>query len=35
MSLFKSKAVYVAGERQYTATGGEVEVPWGWSCIPE
>ena len=29
MSLYKSKAVYAASERQYTAAGGEVQVPGG------
>jgi len=25
----KSKIVYAASQRQYTAAGGEVKVPWG------
>jgi len=29
MSLYKPKAVYAASERQYTAAGGEVQVPRG------
>ena len=29
MSLHKPKAVNTANKRQYTATGGEVQVPWG------
>jgi len=29
MSLYKPKAVYAANERQYTAAGGEVQVPRG------
>ena len=29
MSLYKPKAVYAASERQYTAAGGEVQVPSG------
>jgi len=29
MSLFKPNAVYAASERQYTAAGGEVQVPRG------
>jgi len=28
MSLYKSKAVYAASERQYTATGGKFQIPW-------
>jgi len=27
MSLYKPKAVYVASEQQYTAAGGDVQVP--------
>jgi len=27
ISLYKPKAVYTANERQYTAAGGEVQVP--------
>jgi len=27
MSLNKAKALYAANERQYTAAGGEVQVP--------
>jgi len=27
MCLYKPKAVYAASERQYTAAGGEVQVP--------
>ena len=29
ISLYKPKAVYTANERQYTAAGGEVQVPRG------
>jgi len=29
MSLYKANAVYTASERQYTAAGGEVQVPRG------
>ena len=29
MSLWKSKSVFAASERQYTAAGGEVQVPRG------
>jgi len=29
MSLPKPKAVQGTSKRQYTATGGEVQVPWG------
>ena len=29
MSLYKPKAVHAASERQYTAAGGEVQVPRG------
>ena len=29
MFLQKPKVVYAASERQYTAAGGEVQVPWG------
>jgi len=29
LSLYKPKAVYSTSERQYTATGGEVQVPRG------
>jgi len=29
MSLYKPKVVYAASERQYTAAGGEVQVPRG------
>ena len=29
MSLYKTKAMYAASERQYTAAGGEVQVPRG------
>jgi len=29
MSPFKPKAVYAASERQYTAVGGEVQLPRG------
>ena len=28
-SLYKAKAVYAASERQYTAAGGEGQIPWG------
>ena len=28
MSLQKPKVVHAASERQYTAAGGEVRVPW-------
>jgi len=33
MSLYKLKAVYVASERQYTATGAEVQAPWGGTAF--
>ena len=29
MSLHKPKAMYAASKRQYTAAGGDVQVPWG------
>jgi len=29
MSLYQPKAVHAANERQYTATGGEFQVPKG------
>jgi len=29
MSLYKPEAVYAASQRQYTAAGGEVQVPRG------
>jgi len=29
MSVYKPKAVYAASERQYTAAGGDVQVPRG------
>jgi len=33
MSLYKLKAVYIASERQYTATGAEVQAPWGGTAF--
>ena len=35
MSLYKPKAVYAASERQYTAAGGEVQLPRGVFTIDE
>jgi len=32
MSLYKHKALYAASERQYTATGEEVQAPKGGIC---
>jgi len=29
MSLEKTKPVHLESKRHYTATGGEVQIPWG------